>query len=218
MDSSRWTARALRSIDGSPRSASPRPSCWRCCPGPPTHPHHTWLVTPLSGDPFSLSRTPPGTLAEIQADYPGALVEPEPEPAAGAALHPDDLALAYAYLRHIGETDIGIEQEWLDGLARDPERLKQMHAEVVRLGIATYDPAPPAQPIEDASRVAVCGRCEHWTPSSVNPKGGLGRCREDAPASRRPGSLWPWPDAEIRCGRFAPKPAAPETTKEGPRP
>ncbi|NVZ11723.1 AAA family ATPase [Allochromatium humboldtianum] len=49
---------------------------------------------------------------------------------------------------------------------------------------------------------AVCARCAHWTPDPVNPSGGIGRCQIDAPASRKPGSLWPWPDAEISCGRF----------------
>ncbi len=170
-------------------------------PGAPAH-RHTWLVTTTEGEVFSLSRTPPATLAEIEADYPGATIEIEPEPPIGPALHPDDLALAHAYLRHIGETDLATGQEWIAGLARDPERLRQMYAEAVRLGIATYAPPPPAQPIEDASRVAVCALCLHWTPSPVNPKGGMGRCREDAPASRKAGSLWPWDDTEIRCDQF----------------
>ncbi|ADC62635.1 hypothetical protein [Allochromatium vinosum] len=49
---------------------------------------------------------------------------------------------------------------------------------------------------------AVCARCAHWTPDRINPPGGLGHCTIAAPASKRPGSLWPWPDAEIHCTRF----------------
>ncbi len=44
-----------------------------------------WLITRPDGSQFSLSRTPPGTLAEIQRDYPGARIEPEPDPAPGPA-------------------------------------------------------------------------------------------------------------------------------------
>ncbi len=182
-------------------------------PAPP----RTWLVTPAAGDPFSLSRTPRGTLAEIEADYPGALVEPEPEPPIGPALHPDDLGLAHAYLRHIGETDLATGQEWIDGLARDPERLRQMYAEAVRLGIATFDPAPE-QPVEVRPHGAVCARCAAFEPSPINPKGGMGRCLTDAPASRKAGSLWPWPDAEVRCGQFAPETTTTSQPTAGTRP
>lgn len=174
-------------------------------------PRRSWLVTTPEGEVFSLSRTPPATLAEIQADYPGAAIEPESEPAAGAALHPEDMTLAYAYLRHVGEDDLGIGQEWIDGLARDPERLRQMYAEAVLLGIATFDPAPETTP-ETPATGAVCARCAAFEPSPINPEGGMGRCLAASPASRRPGACWPWPDAEIRCEQFEPKPAAPQAT------
>ncbi len=170
-------------------------------PAPPAR----WLVTTPVGEVFSLSRTPPATLAEIEADYSGAVIEPEPEPAAGAVLHPDDMTLAHAYLRHVGETDTRAGQEWIDGLAADPERLRQMYAEAVRLGIATFDPAPE-NPIEAPATGAVCARCAAFEPSRINPSGGMGRCLTDAPASRKAGSLWPWPDAEIRCEQFNPNP------------
>ncbi len=179
-------------------------------PNAESTPPRTWLVTPLSGDPFSLSRTPRGTLAEIEADYPGALVEPEPEPPIGPALHPDDVSIAYAFLEHVGETDIGAGQEWLDGL-RNPVMLRQMYDAAIEAGIATRDPLPE-QP-EAPATVAVCARCAAFEPSPINPEGGMGRCREDAPASRKAGSLWPWPDAEVRCGQFAP-----ETTTKRPTP
>lgn len=176
--------------------------------------HRLWLVTLPDGSVLSVSRTPPATLAEIQADYPGATIRPEPELAPGPALQADDMGLAFALLRHWNETDMDVGQEWLDGLARDPERLKQMYAEVVRLGIATYD-AP--EPVEDAAATAVCAACLHWTPNPTSPATGLGRCLTDAPASRRPGSLWPWlVDAEVRCREFAPKAAEPETSTKGP--
>ena len=60
---------------------------------------------------------------------------------------------------------------------------------------------PTAETQPDTGK-AVCARCAHWTPDRINPSGGLGRCTIAAPASRRPGSLWPWPDAEIHCTRF----------------
>ncbi|NVZ07683.1 hypothetical protein HW932_00225 [Allochromatium humboldtianum] len=60
---------------------------------------------------------------------------------------------------------------------------------------------PTAETQPDTGK-AVCARCAHWTPDRINPSGGLGRCTIAAPASKRPGSLWPWPDAEIHCTRF----------------
>ncbi|MBK1721948.1 hypothetical protein [Thiocystis violacea] len=36
-----------------------------------------WLITLLDGTRWSISRTPPSTLAELQAEYPGARIEPE---------------------------------------------------------------------------------------------------------------------------------------------
>lgn len=175
-----------------------------------THPR-SWLVTTPEGEVFSLSRTPPATLAEIEADYPGALIEPEPEQAPGASLHPDDIALAFALLRHWGETDTAIGQEWIDGLARDPERRRQMYTHAVRLGIATYDPEPETiatATVATSATGAVCARCGHWAPSPINPTGGLGRCRANAPASRKAGACWPWPDADVRCREFEPTPSA----------
>lgn len=60
---------------------------------------------------------------------------------------------------------------------------------------------PTAETQPDTAK-AVCARCAHWTPDRINPPGGLGRCTVAAPASKRPGSLWPWLDAEIHCTRF----------------
>ncbi len=180
-------------------------------------PLRLWLATLPNGERFSVSCTPPATLADLQGRFPGATIEPEPEPAAGAALHPADQSIAYALLRHWNETDMEVGEQWIAGLARDPERLRQMYAEAVRLGIATLDP-PPEQPIETRATGAVCARCDAFEPSPVNPEGGMGRCLTDAPASRKAGSLWPWADAEIRCNCFEPKPAAPETTTKGSKP
>lgn len=42
--------------------------------------HRLWLITRPDGSRFSLSRTPPGTRAEIEHDYPCCLVEVESEP------------------------------------------------------------------------------------------------------------------------------------------
>jgi hypothetical protein len=58
---------------------------------------------------------------------------------------------------------------------------------------------------EDAERQAMrevaCAACRNWAPNPINPRGGLGRCLADAPASRRAGSLWP--TGEIRCRDWA---------------
>ncbi|WP_296695405.1 hypothetical protein [Thiocapsa sp. UBA6158] len=186
----------------------------------PAH-HHRWLVTTPTGEVFSLSRTPPATLAEIAADYPGAQVEPEPELPPGPALHPDDMALAFALLRHWGETDTAIGQEWIDGLARDPERRRQMYAEAVRLGLATFDPEPEAiatATVAAPATGAVCARCGQWSPNPTNPTGGLGRCLTDAPASRKAGACWPWPDADVRCREFDPVASVPEAATHTARP
>ena len=167
--------------------------------------HHTWLVTLPTGERFSAMYAPPKTRAEIQARYPGALVEREPDPSPAPPLAPDALEVAYAYLRHIGEQDLKAGTEFIDGLARDPEKLAALYADVVAMGLADWPTAEtePDTDIEDATAPkAVCARCGHWRADSVNAQGGLGTCLIRAPASRRPGSCWPWADAEIRCREF----------------
>ncbi len=49
---------------------------------PPDPPRRLWLVTQPDGWRFSASCTPPATLLEMGAWYPGALVEPEDDPEA----------------------------------------------------------------------------------------------------------------------------------------
>ena len=169
--------------------------------------HHTWLITTAEGERFSSMFCPPLSLAEVQARYPNATIEREPNPAPAPPLSPDALAIAYAYLRHIGETDLATGREFIDGLARDPEKLAALYADVVRLGQADRpdDQATDADTgiVEAATAPkAVCVRCGHWRADGVNPSGGLGRCLTGAPASRHPGTCWPWPDAEIHCTRF----------------
>lgn len=94
----------------------------------------------------------------------------EPE---GSELDPHDAAIIGAWLGAIGETDPTIRTEILTRAAVEPQAI-----------------APGAS----------CGRCRHFERDRINPPGGLGRCRCDAPASHRPGSLWP--RGEIQCGRF----------------
>ncbi|AFL73572.1 hypothetical protein [Thiocystis violascens] len=168
--------------------------------------HRLWLITRPDGERFSLSRNPTAPLLEIQADYPGCTITPEPAPAPGPALSPDDLAVAHALLRHWQEDDLTTGNDWLDGLARDPARLEGMRQMALAAGVARYEPAPaPTTEPEDEPRpMAVCARCRHWTPDTINPKGGLGQCLIAAPASRRPGSCWPWTHdgAGIHCHQF----------------
>jgi len=62
-----------------------------------------------------------------------AAVEPQQAPACTAAasqdaphpLAPEALRIAVAYLDHLGESDPITRAEYLDGLARDPERYAQ---------------------------------------------------------------------------------------------
>jgi hypothetical protein len=167
--------------------------------------HHTWLITTAEGERFSSMFCPPLSLAEIQARYPDALVERAPDPAPAPSLSPDALEIAYAYLRHIGEQDLEAGQEFIEAVARDPEQLRGLYADVVKMGLAAWPTAEADQAtdIEDASikAKAVCSRCRHWTPDRINPAGGLGRCTIAAPASKRVGSLWPG-DGVIHCNRF----------------
>ena len=119
-------------------------------------------------------------------------------------LSPDALEIASAYLRAVGETDLQAGQAFIEAVARDPEQLRGLYEDVVKMGLADWPDDQATEPdtgIETTAK-AVCARCAHWTPDRINPPGGLGRCAIAAPASKRPGSLWPWPDAEIHCPRF----------------
>jgi hypothetical protein len=170
-----------------------------------------YLVTQLDGAQFSLSRHPPATLAEIERDYPGARIEPMPDLPPAAALEGENLKIAYSLLRAWGEDDQATGEQWLDGLARDPAMLEQMHEQAVALGLARWEdvptpaPAPSAQP-ETPRPTAICARCRHFERDPINPSGGFGKCLISAPASRKAGSCWPWPDAELHCRQFEAKP------------
>ncbi|MCK7581694.1 MAG: hypothetical protein MZV65_42820 [Chromatiales bacterium] len=131
-----------------------------------------------------------------------AQIRPTTNPA--PSLSPDALEIAYAYLRAVGETDPQSGQDFIEAVARDPEQLAALYADVVRMGLADWPDDQATEPDSGikATAKAVCARCRHWTPDRINPPGGLGRCTIAAPASKRPGSLWPWLDAEIHCTRF----------------
>ena len=62
---------------------------------------------------------------------------------------------------------------------------------------ATPDPAP-----EPVPAVVTCGTCQHFRRNIVNPAAGLGHCQIEAPASRRPPTLWP--DGRHRCTDWQP--------------
>ena len=164
-----------------------------------------YLVTQLDGAQFSLARNPPATLAEIERDYPGAVIEPIPDPPPAPSLSGENLQLAYAVLRAWQEDDTATGLEWIDGLARDPVMLEQMHGQAQRLGLAAPAPAPeptPSAQPETPRPTATCARCRRFERNPVNPSGGFGKCLADAPASRKAGSCWPWPDAVILCNQF----------------
>lgn len=123
-------------------------------------------------------------------------------------LSTDNLAIARALLRYWGEDDPEIIRDWLAGLA-DPERLEQMREMAVQVGVARYEPIPEpvTEPEIDPRPKAVCACCTRWTPDTINPPGGRGRCLIDAPASRKPGSCWPWikcsDEVDVYCDRFS---------------
>jgi hypothetical protein len=127
-------------------------------------------------------------------------LEPEPDPE-GGALDPHDEAIVGAWLDAIGETDPTTRSEILHRAATEPDAL----ALYCRLaaGVATREPPEPEPQATDHG--ASCGRCGHFEPDSINPKGGLGRCLSDAPASREPGSCWP--RGEIRCSAYEAAPS-----------
>jgi len=166
--------------------------------------HHTWLVTLPTGERFSSMFCPPLSLAEVQARYPGARLTPEPDRPA-RPIAPTTLAVIHAWLDHIGEDDAQTRREFVEGLERDPEPLRLCIEDAIAAGLAEWD--RPQVETDEPTEVsttpkAVCSRCAHWTPDRINPPGGLGRCTIAAPASKRPGSLWPWLEAEIHCSRF----------------
>jgi hypothetical protein len=166
--------------------------------------HHSWRIVTADGERFSSMFDPPLSLSEVQARYPDALVEREPDPAPAPSLSPSALEIVYRYLRHIGETDLQAGQEFIDACTRDPAQLRGLYEDVVKMGLADWPDAETEQATDtgiEATAKAVCSRCTHWTPDRINPAGGIGRCAIVAPASKRIGALWPG-DGVIRCNQF----------------
>ncbi|MCK7581550.1 MAG: hypothetical protein MZV65_41935 [Chromatiales bacterium] len=130
-----------------------------------------------------------------------AQIRPTTNPA--PSLSPDALEIAYAYLRAVGETDLEAGQEFITACARDPEQLRGLYADVVRMGLADWPDDQATEPDTgiEATAKAICSRCRYWTPDRINPPGGIGRCTIAAPASKRIGSLWPG-DGVIHCTQF----------------
>ncbi|NEV62267.1 hypothetical protein [Thiorhodococcus minor] len=101
-------------------------------------PQRCWLVRYPDGRELSITRSPPATLAEMQADYPGAEVQPEPEPPLGPPLSPNAQAVAEALLDHWGESDPTTRAEYIDGLRRNPECLRQCFDAAVAACLARW--------------------------------------------------------------------------------
>ena len=101
--------------------------------------HRRFSVIQTDGAVLSVSRCPPCPLAEVQADYPDAVCTVERVPETAVALAPADLALAQAVLKAWDEDDPVTTEEWMDGLAREPARLRQMRAQAVALGLISRD-------------------------------------------------------------------------------
>lgn len=109
----------------------------------PVKTYRLFLVTRPDGTVLSVSRSPACTLADIQADHPGATIEPFNEPKTGLVLSSADLALANRLLDHWDEHDEDTRREWLDGLS-DPARLAQMRQQAIAAGLTVA--APRYQP------------------------------------------------------------------------
>jgi hypothetical protein len=63
--------------------------------------------------------------------------------------------------------------------------------------------APVPTPPQAVQRAPVrCGDCTHWRADTVGDGSGLGACAIHAPASKRPGSLWP--NSPHRCADHTP--------------
>ena len=110
---------------------------------PPTH--RRWSVTPKDreAEALSVSGCPPRTEAPMAIDDPGCTLAIAPERPPAPRLTDADLQLADAVLRAWGEDDKATGKDWIDGLARDPERLQSLHAHARALGIASAE--EPAQ-------------------------------------------------------------------------
>lgn len=114
---------------------------------PPTH--RLWIVTPHDGEAeaLSVSGCPPRTEAQMAIDDPDCALAIAPERPPAPRLADADLQLAYAVLRAWGEDDKAIGKDWIDGLARDPERLQSMRAQATALGmVVSEEPAPSCRP------------------------------------------------------------------------
>lgn len=118
-----------------PSEKHPKPEVSRPLPAEARAACRAWRVTLGNGDEIDVTRCPPATRAEMERDYPGATLEPLPEPDA-PPLHPEDERLAGLFLDHIGETDADIRQEYAAALARWPHRLAGLYGECLRLGLA----------------------------------------------------------------------------------
>ncbi|MEY6434209.1 hypothetical protein ABC977_17570 [Thioalkalicoccus limnaeus] len=158
-----------------------------------------WLVTLPSGERISVSYTPPASLAEVRGLWPDAqAIEPGAEPLPDGTLAAGDEALVRGWLAQIGEHDEATTAEVLARAASDPEALAFYLERAAAAGIE----AQPETAQKPARQAAVCATCAHFERDSTNPTGGLGGCRIDAPASRKPGSCWPWPNHSLNCDQF----------------
>lgn len=118
-------------------------------PGGSPSTHRRWIVTPHDGaaEALSVSCCPPRTEAPMAIDDPGCALAIAPERPPAPRLADADLQLADAVLRAWGEDDKAIGKDWIDGLARDPERLQPLHAHARALGIASAEePAQSCRP------------------------------------------------------------------------
>ncbi len=177
------------------------------------------LLSDLAAAGLTLAVDPPDTLvlrgpADIRARFlhavrghKGALLALLTAPAANAGAceapaeprrlwlirHADGHVESHSFCPPASLTEV---QGWYPAaLAIEPEDPPHPRVRTPATAPAALSPAQPTPEPPGAS----CGRCAHYRP---NPRGwcGIGRCRVGAPASLRPGSLWP--QGDIHCHQY----------------
>jgi hypothetical protein len=110
---------------------------------------------------------------------------PEAHPAP-TDLPPRVAAIINEWLDHIGEHHIEDRADLLGNLVRDPAGLTG----ILRLAAEAGITAAPDVSVA-AQAPVTCGTCEAFERDLIGDGAGLGACRINAPASRRPPALWP---------------------------
>ncbi|MBK1631210.1 hypothetical protein CKO31_10760 [Thiohalocapsa halophila] len=134
-----------------------------------------------------------GGLSSYEAERRAALLHPDP-----AETRPDWCGLT------AGELMAAAGPDWPE-IADRPEVLAAL-ALALSAPPAEPDPEPEPTPTPVEPKCAApvtCAFCRHFRRNRTNPAAGFGACRIQAPASRRPPTLWP--NARHACRDHQPR-------------